>query len=207
MIIASLSGRERRSNRIQIPERKIISLWTEPELPKEMPCEKCGELTPFRGLIGAGRLPCVHCGAPHPHTPLRTGRWPTIFLIFFVAAIPVALVFGEGAIDVIFPLLLLLFLVMCILFIAGCIYRRWKGNPRPYSLSFSVGILVAAGSLCALYAMVSGTRAGITPALVAIVVMALITFVTLSWARIVVRSDDPARHEDKACPEKSSPEE
>ena len=127
--------------------------------------------------------------------------------MFFVGVIPVALIFGEGAIGVIFPLFLLLFLVMVLMFIAGCIYRRWKGNPRSYLLSFLIGILVAAGSLCALYAMVSGTRAGITPALVAIVVMALITFVTLSWARIVVRSDDPARHEDKACPEKSSPEE
>ena len=67
-----------------------MSLWTPPEVPKEMPCEKCGELTPYKGLIGAGRLPCVHCGAPHPHTPLRTGCWPTIFLIFFVAVFPVA---------------------------------------------------------------------------------------------------------------------
>ena len=184
-----------------------MSLWTPPELPKEMPCEKCGELTPFRGLIGAGRLPCVHCGAPHPHTPLRTGCWPTIFLIFFVAAFPVALIFGEGAIAVIFPLLLLLFLAMFALFIAGCIYRRWKGNPRSYSLSFLLGILVAAGSLCALYAMGSGTKAGMTPALVAIVVMALLAFVALSRVRILDQSDDPAGPEREAGPEKSSPEE
>ena len=181
-----------------------MSLWPEPEVPKEMPCEKCGELTPFTGLIGAGRVPCMHCGAPHPHTPLRTGCWHTIFLMFFVGVIPVALIFGEGAIGVIFPLFLLLFLVMVLMFIAGCIYRRWKGNPRSYLLSFLIGILVAAGSLCALYAMGSGTKAGMTPALVAIVVMALLAFVALSRVRILDQSDDPAEQEEKAGPEKSS---
>lgn len=181
-----------------------MSLWSEPEVPKEMPCEKCGQMTPFNGLIRAGRVPCVHCGAPRPHTPLRTGCWHLIMLVFFVGAIPVALIAGEGAIGVIFPLFLLLFLGMFLVFIVGCLICRWKGNLRSYALSFLIGILVAAGSLCVLYAMGSGTKAGIIPALV---VMALITFVTLSRARIVVRSDDPARHEDKARPEKSSPEE
>ncbi len=184
-----------------------MSLWTPPEVPKEMPCEKCGELTSYKGLIGAGRVPCEHCGAPRPHTPARTGCWPTIFLIFFVGAIPVALIYGPGAIAVIFPLLLLLFLVMFALFIAGCIYMRWKGNPRSYSLSFLIGILVVAGSLCALYAMGSGTKAGMTPALVAIVAMALLAFVVLSRVRILDQPDDPAGQEEKAGQEESSREE
>ena len=60
-----------------------MSLWTEPEVPKEMPCEKCGELTSYVGLIGA-REPCEHCGTPRPHTPARTGLWALIFMVFFV---------------------------------------------------------------------------------------------------------------------------
>ena len=184
-----------------------MSLWIPPELPEEMPCEKCGELTHFRGLIGAGRLPCVHCGAPHPHTPLRTGCWATIFLIFFVAAIPVALIYGPGAIAVIFPLLLLLFLVMFALFIAGCIYRRWKMNWRATSGSLFFGLLVAAGSLCALYAIGFGAKAWMTPAVVAIVAMALISYGAMFRIRIVDRSEDPAGQEEKADPDKSPPEE
>ena len=84
-----------------------------------MPCEKCGKMTPFNGLIRAGRVPCVHCGATRPHTPLRTGCWHLIMLIFFAGTIPVALIWGEGAIGVIFPLFLLLFMG------DGCgVYRR-----------------------------------------------------------------------------------
>ena len=180
-----------------------MSLWSEPEVPNEMPCEKCGQMTPFNGLIRAGRVPCVHCGAPRPHTPLRTGCWPTIFLIFFVAVFPVALSFGEGAIAVIFPLLLLPCLVMFALFIAGGIYRRWKGNPRSYSLSFLIGILVAAGSLCVFYAMGSGTKAGIIPALV---VMALLFFVVLSRIRMLDQTDDTAGREEKSGSTKNSSE-
>ena len=80
-----------------------MSLWSAPEVPKEMPCEKCGQMTPFNGLIRAGRVPCLHCGALRPHTPLRTGCWHLIMLGFFVGAIPVALIAGEGAIGVLFP--------------------------------------------------------------------------------------------------------
>jgi len=184
-----------------------MSLWTEPEVPKEMPCEKCGELTSYKGLIGASLEPCEHCGAPRPHTPARTGCWPTIFLIFFVGAIPVALIVGPGAIGVLFPLFLLLYLVMFILFIVGCLMMRWKMNWRAVSGSLLIGLLVAAGSVCALYAMSSGTKAWMTPALVAIVAMALLSFFALSRIRIVDRSEDPAGREEKAGPEKSLPEE
>ena len=180
-----------------------MSLWSEPEVPKEMPCEKCGQMTPFNGLIRAGRVPCVHCGAPRPHTPLQTGCWHLIMLVFFVGAIPVALIAGEGAIGVIFPLFLLLFLGMFLVFIVGCLICRWKGNPRSYSLSFLIGILVAAGSLCVFYAMGSGTKAGIIPALV---VMALLFFVVLSRIRMLDQTDDPARREEKSGSTKNSSE-
>ncbi len=183
-----------------------MSLGTEPEVPKEMPCEKCGELTPFNGLIGKGRLPCVHCGATRPHTPLRTGCWHTIFLTLFVGTIPVALIYGDGAIAVIFPVFLLLFLLMVLLFIVGCIHRRWKGNPRSYLLSLLIGILVAAGFLCGLYAIGSGTKAWMSLGLVALVVMALLSFLALSRIRILGQSDDPVGQEGAPEPEKSPPE-
>ena len=184
-----------------------MSLWPEPEVPKEMPCEKCGEMTRFNGLIRAGRVPCVHCGAPRPHTPLRTGCWPLIFLVFFVGAFPVALIVGEGAIAVIFPLFLLLYLVMFILFIVGCVMRQWKMNGRATSGSLFFGLLVAAGSICALYAIGSGAKAWMTPAVVGIVVMALISYGALFRIRILDQSDDPAGQEGKSGPEKSPPEE
>ena len=184
-----------------------MSLWTPPEVPKEMPCEKCGELTSYKGLIGASLEPCEHCGAPRPHTPARTGCWPTIFLVFFVGAIPVALIFGEWAIVIIFPLFLLLFIVMFILFIVGCVMRRWKANPRSTSGSLFFGLLVAAGSLCALYAIGFGAKAWMTPAVVAIVAMALISYGAMFRIRILDRSEDPAGQEGKATPEESLPEE
>ena len=184
-----------------------MSLWTEPEVPKEMPCEKCGELTSYKGLIGASLEPCEHCGTPRPHTPARTGCWPLIFMVFFVGAIPVALIFGEGAIGVLFPLFLLLYLVMFILFIVGCVMRQWKMNWRATSGSLFFGLLVAAGSVCALYAIGSGAKAWMTPAVVAIVVMALISYGALSRIRILDQSEDPAGQEEKAGPEENLPEE
>ena len=185
-----------------------MSLWTEPDVPKEMPCEKCGQMTLFNGLMGAGRVPCVHCGAPRPHTPLRTGRWPTIFLMFFVGVIPVALLFGEGAIGVIFPLFLLLFLVMVLMFIAGCIYRRWKGKPRSFSLSFLIGILVAAGALLVLRSLGSGPQEWMSPVMGTVVVALIFSGALFLFRfRILDQSEDPVEPPGKARPEKSDQEE
>ena len=180
-----------------------MSLWSAPEVPKEMPCEKCGQMTPFNGLIRAGRVPCVHCGALRPHTPLRTGCWHLIMLGFFVGAIPVALIAGEGAIVVLFPLFLLLFLGMFLVFVIGCLICRWKGNLRSYLLSLLIGLLVAAGSLWALYPKGSGTKAWMIPALV---VMALLFFGVLSRIRMLDQTDDPAGQEGKPGSTKSSSE-
>lgn len=185
-----------------------MSLWTEPEVPKEMPCEKCGEMTPFNGLIRAGRVPCVHCGATRPHTPLRTGCWHLIMLIFFAGTIPVALIWGEGAIGVIFPLFLLLFMGMAVVFIVGCLICRWKGNPRSYSRSFLIGILVAAGALHVLRSLGSGSKEWISPVMGAVVVALILSgALFLFRLRIQNQSDAPAGQEEKAGPEKSSPEE
>ncbi len=163
-------------------------------------------MTPFNGLIRAGRVPCLHCGALRPHTPLRTGCWYLIMLGVFVGAIPVALIAGEGAIVVLFPLFLLLFLGMFLVFVIGCLICRWKGNLRSYLLSLLIGLLGAAGSLCALYAKGSGTKAWMIPALVAIVVMAPFFFVVLSRIRMLDQTDDPAGQEGKSGSTKSSSE-
>ena len=160
-------------------------------------------MTPFNGLIWAGRVPCLHCGALRPHTPLRTGCWYLIMLGVFVGAIPVALIAGEGAIVVLFPLFLLLFLGMFLVFVIGCLICRWKGNLRSYLLSLLIGLLGAAGSLCALYAKGSGTKAWMIPA---IVVMAPFFFVVLSRIRMLDQTDDPAGQEGKSGSTKSSSE-
>jgi hypothetical protein len=128
-------------------------------------------------------------------------------MVFFVGAIPVALIFGEGAIAVIFPLFLLLYLVMLILFIVGCVMRQWKMNWRATSGSLFFGLLVAAGSVCALYAIGFEAKAWMTPAVVAIVVMALTSYGALSRIRIVDRSEDPTGQEEKAGPEENLHEE
>ena len=122
---------------------------------------------------------------------------------FFVGAIPVALIAGEGAIVVLFPLFLLLFLGMLLVFVIGCLICRWKGNLRSYLLSLLIGLLVAAGSLWALYAKGSGTKAWMIPALV---VMALLFFVVLSRIRMLDQTDDPAGQEGKPGSTKSSSE-
>jgi thiamine transporter ThiT len=128
-------------------------------------------------------------------------------MVFFVGAIPVALIFGEGAIGVLFPLFLLLYLVMFILFIVGCVMRQWKMNWRATSGSLFFGLLVAAGSVCALYAIGFEAKAWMTPAVVAIVVMALISYGALSRIRILDQSEDPAGQEEKAGPEENLHEE
>jgi hypothetical protein len=122
---------------------------------------------------------------------------------FFVGAIPVALIAGEGAIVVLFPLFLLLFLGMLLVFVIGCLICRWKGNLRSYLLSLLIGLLVAAGSLWALSAKGSGTKAWMIPALV---VMALLFFVVLSRIRMLDQTDDPAGQEGKPGSTKSSSE-
>ena len=122
---------------------------------------------------------------------------------FFVGAIPVALIAGEGAIVVLFPLFLLLFLGMFLVFVIGCLICRWKGNLRSYLLSLLIGLLVAAGSLWALSAKGSGTKAWMIPALV---VMALLFFVVLSRIRMLDQTDDPAGQEGKPGSTKSSSE-
>ena len=122
---------------------------------------------------------------------------------FFVGAIPVALIAGEGAIVVLFPLFLLLFLGIFLVFVIGCLICRWKGNLRSYLLSLLIGLLVAAGSLWALYAKGSGTKAWMIPALV---VMALLFFVVLSRIRMLDQTDDPAGQEGKPGSTKSSSE-
>lgn len=148
----------------------------------------------------------MYCGATRHHTPLRTRCRHTIFLTLFVGTIPVALIYGDGAIAVIFLVFLLLFLLMVLLFIVGCIHRSWKGNPRPYLLSLLIGILVAAGFLCGLYAIGSRTKAWMSLGLVARVVMAPLSFLALLRIRILGQSDDPAGQEGAPEPEKSPPE-
>ena len=151
---------------------------------------------------GRSRAVCTLRGSPASHsTPDRV--LAPHHAGFFVGAIPVALIAGEGAIGVIFPLFLLLFLGMFLVFIVGCLICRWKGNLRSYSLSFLIGILVAAGSLCVLYAIGSGTKAGMTPALV---VIALPFFVVLSRIRMLDQTDDPAVQEQKSGSMKNSSE-
>ena len=80
-------------------------------------------------------------------------------------------------------------------------------NWRATSGSLFFGLLVAAGSVCALYAIGSGAKAWMTPAVVAIVVMALISYGALSRIRILDQSEDPAGQEEKAGPEENLPEE
>ena len=102
-----------------------------------------------------------------------------------------------------FPLFLLLFLGMFLVFVIGCLICRWKGNLRSYLLSLLIGLLVAAGSLWALYPKGSGTKAWMIPALV---VMALLFFVVLSRIRMLDQTDDPAVQEGKPGSTKSSSE-
>ena len=84
---------------------------SEVDVPDELPCEKCGKMTAYDGAIQA-KLPCEHCGTPRPHTMTgSTGYGGLVFMIFFVAAIPVALIFGEAAIVILFPIFLLIFLI------------------------------------------------------------------------------------------------
>ena len=86
---------------------------SEVEAPDELPCEKCGEMTPYDGLINT-RLPCRGCGTPHPHTPGSTGFGAIVFMIFFVVALFMVLIdplgMGEGAIVPIFGIFALMFL-------------------------------------------------------------------------------------------------
>ncbi len=80
-------------------------------VPDELPCEKCGELTAYNGLIGA-KLSCEHCGIPRPHTMRgATGCGSLIFLIFFVVAILLVLINGDESILIIFPIFFLMFLI------------------------------------------------------------------------------------------------
>ena len=82
------------------------------EVPDELPCEKCGEMTAYNGLIGA-RLSCGHCGTPRPHTMRgATGCGGVIFLIFFVVAILLVLINGDESILIIFPIFFLMFLIL-----------------------------------------------------------------------------------------------
>ena len=83
-------------------------------VPDELPCEKCGEMTAYNGLIGA-KLSCEHCGTPRPHTMRgATGRGSLIFLIFFVVAILIVLIFkpGDASILIFFPIFLLIYLIL-----------------------------------------------------------------------------------------------
>jgi len=92
---------------------------------------------------------------------------------------------------------------MFLVFVIGCLICRWKGNLRSYLLSLLIGLLVAAGSLWALYPKGSGTKAWMIPALV---VMALLFFVVLSRIRMLDQTDDPAGQEGKPGSTKSSSE-
>tara|TARA_Y100000588_G_C13936366_1_gene788091 strand:- start:2 stop:406 length:405 start_codon:yes stop_codon:yes gene_type:complete len=79
--------------------------------PDELPCERCGEMTAYDGAIYA-KLPCEHCGASRPHTMEETGKVMLPFIIFFVSAIPVALILGDEAILILFPLFILLIILV-----------------------------------------------------------------------------------------------
>ena len=89
---------------------------SEVEVPDELPCEKCGEMTAYNGVIGTD-LPCEHCETPRPHTMTGpTGYGGRVFIIFFVVALLMVLIdpfgMGEGAIVILFPIFLLMFLIL-----------------------------------------------------------------------------------------------
>ena len=94
---------------------------SEVEVPDELPCEKCGKMTAYDGLVGS-LPPCEHCGAQTPHTMTgSTGCWGMPFLVFFVGAFLMVLIdpfgMGEGAIIILFPIFFLMFLALFSLFI------------------------------------------------------------------------------------------
>ena len=74
-------------------------------MPSQLPCEKCGKMTTYDGLIGTRtKLPCGHCGTPRPHTMRgATGCGGVIFMIFFVVAFLMVLINGDDSILIIFP--------------------------------------------------------------------------------------------------------
>ena len=80
-------------------------------VPDELPCERCGKMTAYDGIIQA-KLPCEHCGAPRPHTMEATGKVMLPFIIFFVSALPVGLIMGDEAIIILFPLFILLIILV-----------------------------------------------------------------------------------------------
>jgi hypothetical protein len=94
---------------------------SEVEVPDELPCEKCGEMTAYDGVIGDG-LACEHCETPDPHTLTGlTGSGGLVFMIFFVVALFMVLIdpfgMGEGAIVPIFGIFALMFLFFFLRFV------------------------------------------------------------------------------------------
>ncbi len=83
-------------------------------MPSQLPCEKCGKMTTYDGLIGTStKLPCGHCGTPRPHTMRgATGCGGGIFMIFFVVAFLMVLINGDESILIIFPIFFLMFLIL-----------------------------------------------------------------------------------------------
>ena len=89
---------------------------SEVEAPDELPCEKCGKMTAYDGVIETNP-PCEHCGTPRPHTMTgSTGYCSLVFMIFFVGALLMVLIdpfgIGEGAIVIFVPIFLLMFLIL-----------------------------------------------------------------------------------------------
>ena len=89
---------------------------SEVEAPDELPCEKCGEMTAYDGVIGDG-LACEHCGIPRPHTMTgSTSYGGLVLMIFFVVAFFMVLIdpfgMGEGAIVPIFGIFALIFIFL-----------------------------------------------------------------------------------------------
>tara|TARA_B100000579_G_scaffold393675_1_gene370461 strand:+ start:542 stop:913 length:372 start_codon:yes stop_codon:yes gene_type:complete len=77
-----------------------------------MICSKCGKPTAYEGPFHAD-LPCEHCGASHRDKTEEVRKMLTPIMIFFVAALPVGLIFGDEAIVILFPLFIILLIIVC----------------------------------------------------------------------------------------------
>ena len=99
-------------------------------MPSQLPCEKCGEMTAYNGLIAA-KLSCEHCGTPRPHTMRgATGCGSLIFLIFFVAAILLVLINGDESILIIFPIFFLMFLIQFAWVVIVGLKMKWEAKKK-----------------------------------------------------------------------------
>ena len=104
------------------------------QYPDELPCEKCGKMTYYDGTMGA-KAPCMHCGAPRPHTTTGSSGFLLIpFFLFFVLAIIMAVIdplgMGEALIIPLFGIFLLIFLGLFAVFVFGAMKAKRELRQR-----------------------------------------------------------------------------